>query len=153
MKPYTFVFWHPKNAISQSPFGILHIVCSSGRNLTHKLLLFRCLPVCLPVSSMLKLRLPQFFFYRTAPFPPWSVGIQSNCCNTISVLRYLLVHFQWDFAQKMKFALWKTIYESLDINYPRHFSGSPAWFWNWYRLNKLVLALSILHSYDHKYHK
>ena len=46
----SFVFWHQKNAISWSAFGILHIVRSSGKDLTHKLLLLRHLPVCLPVS-------------------------------------------------------------------------------------------------------
>ena len=122
--------------------------------MTRKLLLLRCLPVYLRVSSMLKLRLPQFSFYRTAPFFPWSVGIQSNCCNTLRVLRYLFMHFQWRFAQKRKLAFWKTIFEILGMNYSRHFSGSRAWFGNHkYRLNQLVLAPSLLRSYLHKYHK
>ena len=72
-KHASFVFWHTKNAISQSPFRMLQTVCSSGNDLTHKLLLLRGFPVCLPVSSMLKLRLPQFLFYKTAPVFPWSV--------------------------------------------------------------------------------
>ena len=96
----SFVFRHPKNVISQSPFGILQIVCSSGKGLAHKLFLLRRLPIWLPVSSMLKLRLPQLVFYRTAPFFPWIVGVQSNCFNTLPVLRYLSVHFQWCFPQK-----------------------------------------------------
>ena len=70
VKHVSFVFWHAKNAISQSPFVILHIVCLSGKDLTYKLLLLSRLPVCLPVSSMLKLCLLQFLFYKTAPFFP-----------------------------------------------------------------------------------
>ena len=89
-KHASFVFRHPKNTISQSPFGILHIVCSSGKDLNRKLLLLCRLPVCLPVSSMLKLRLPQFLFYRAAPFFPEVLGfnqivvIHSLCFGTCS---------------------------------------------------------------------
>ena len=123
-----FRFSASKECISQSPFGILHTVCSSGKDLARKLLLFRLLSVCLPVSSMLKLRLAEFFFYRTSPFFPWNVGIQSNCCNTLPVLLYLFGVFQWHFPQKRKLDFWRTIYESLGINYPKHFSGPPARF-------------------------
>ena len=153
-KHTSFVFRHPKNAISQSPFRILHIVYSSSKDLNRKLLLLCRLRVCLPVSSMLKLRLPQFLFYRTAPFFPWSVWIQSNCYNTLAVLRHLFVQFQLRFAQKRKLAFWRTTYENLGISYPRHFSRSPALFGNHrYRLNQLVLASSLVRSHDHNYHK
>ena len=144
-KHASFVFWHTKNAISQSPFRMLQTVCSSGNDLTHKLLLLRGFPVCLPVSSMLKLRLPQFLFYKTAPVFPWSVWF-----NRIIVIHFLDLGtcsctFNDAWLKKRKVAFWRMIYESLDINYHSHFSGSQAWNQQ-YRLNQVAVAPSLLRS-------
>ena len=98
-KHASFVFRRTKNAISRSPCGLLHTVHSASRDLTQKLLLLFRLPVCLPVFSIFKLRLPQFLFYSTAQFFSWSIVNKSNRCNTLPVLRYLFRHFQWYSAQ------------------------------------------------------
>ena len=92
VKHVSFVFQHPKNTIPRSPSGVSHIVHPSSKDLTQKLLLLRRLPFCLPASSILKLRLPQFFFIGLLRFFPWSVANKSNSCNTLPVLRYLFVH-------------------------------------------------------------
>ena len=59
-----------------------HIVHPSSNDLTQKLLLLRRFPFCLPVSSILKLRLPQFLF----------IGLLHFFLEVLRINRILVIH-------------------------------------------------------------
>ena len=87
----SFVFRHPKNAISQRPLGILQIVRSSGKYLTRKL------PSPYLSTSFFNVEI-------TSVADSFLKDCSIFWTNTLPVLRYLFVHFQWHSARKSKLA-------------------------------------------------